>query len=41
MEKDPVKVIIDTNVLISAIIFGGIPEKIINLIQETKINKIT
>ncbi len=41
MEKDPVKVIIDTNVLISAIIFGGIPEKIIKLIQENKINAIT
>lgn len=41
MVKTPVKSVIDTNVLISAIIFGGNPQKIINLIQENKIIAIT
>lgn len=37
MEKTPVRAVIDTNILISAIIFGGNPKKTIELIQENKI----
>ena len=32
-----VKVVVDTNVLISAALFGGNPEKILNLVEEGKI----
>lgn len=41
MAKTPARSVIDTNVLISAIIFGGNPRKIIKLIQENKIIAIT
>ena len=41
MEKTPVRAVIDTNILISAIIFGGNSEKIIKLVQENKIIAIT
>lgn len=37
MEKNPLKVVVDTNVIISAIVFGGKPKKIIQLIIEGKI----
>lgn len=33
----PIKVVIDTNVYISAIIFGGIPEDVLNLIKDKKV----
>ena len=32
-----VKVVVDTNILISATLFGGNPEKILNLVEEGKI----
>lgn len=40
MEKNPLKVILDTNVLISSILFGGKPRKIIKLVQEGRITPI-
>ncbi len=41
MEKNPLKIVLDTNVLISSIIFGGKPRQIIKLVQENKIIAIT
>ena len=41
MLKNPARSVIDTNVLISAIIFGGNPQKVINLILENKVIAIT
>lgn len=41
MAKTPVRSVIDTNILISAIIFGGNPKKIIEFIQENKVIAIT
>ena len=41
MLKTPVKAVIDTNVIISSIVFGGKPKQIIKLIQESKITAIT
>ncbi len=41
MENEPLRVILDTNVLISSIIFGGKPRQIIKLLQENKIVAVT
>jgi putative PIN family toxin of toxin-antitoxin system len=41
MAKTPVRAVIDTNILISAIIFGGNPKKIIELIEENKLIGVT
>lgn len=41
MIKTPVNVVIDTNVIISSIVFGGKPKQILKLVQESKINAIT
>lgn len=40
MVKNPLKVILDTNVLISSILFGGKPRKIIKHVQEGNITPI-
>ena len=37
MDENPVKVVLDTNVLVSAIVFGGKPKEILNLVLEEKI----
>lgn len=39
--ENPVKVVLDTNVLISAIAFGGKPEEVLNLVLEEKIIGLT
>ena len=41
MKKAQVRSVLDTNILISAIIFGGNSEKIIESVQENKITAIT
>src|SRR5689334_6941584 len=41
MAKSPHNVVVDTNVLISAILFGGKPRQIITLILEGKITAYT
>src|SRR3989338_3778581 len=41
MDEDPVKVILDTNILISALGFGGKPRKILQLILDNQIRAIT
>jgi len=41
MVKKPVKVLLDTNVLISALIFGGKPEQTYNLVLDNQITAIT
>ena len=40
MIKTPVNVVIDTNVIIFSIIFGGKPKQILKLVRESKINAI-
>lgn len=40
MVKNPHKALLDTNILISSILFGGKPRKIIKLIQEGKITSV-
>ena len=40
MVKNPHKVLLDTNIVISSILFGGKPRKIIKFIQEGKIISI-
>lgn len=40
-DENPVKVVLDTNVLISAIAFGGKPEEVLNLVLEEKIIALT
>lgn len=35
------KIVADTNILISAIIFGGVPDQILNLVREQKIKLLT
>src|SRR6266480_3443509 len=40
MAKNPLKVLLDTNVLISSLLFGGKPRKIIRLVQEGKITPV-
>ena len=41
MGKNPPKVVVDTNVLISAILFGGNPRKILKLLAQHQISGIT
>lgn len=41
MTKTPLKAVLDTNILISSILFGGKPRQIIKLVQENKIIAIT
>lgn len=41
MARNPLKVVLDTNVLISALIYGGKPEQIYNLVLEKQIIAIT
>jgi len=41
MARAPVKVVLDTNILVSSLIFGGKPQQIENLILEKKIIGIT
>ncbi len=41
MAANPIKVILDTNILISGIGFGGKPREILNLILDDKIEAIT
>lgn len=41
MAKNPLKIVLDTNVIISSIIFGGKPRQIIKLVQENKVIAIT
>ena len=41
MENEPLRVVVDTNVLISSLIFGGKPRQIITLIQNHKIVAVT
>lgn len=41
MVKNRIKVVLDTNVLISAIVFGGIPKKVLNLILKEKFIGVT
>jgi len=41
MARAPVKVVLDTNVLVSSLIFGGKPQQIENLILEQKVIGIT
>ncbi|HSW96761.1 MAG TPA: putative toxin-antitoxin system toxin component, PIN family [Candidatus Saccharimonadales bacterium] len=40
MKKNQFNVVVDTNVLISSILFGGKPRQIIKLIQENKITAV-
>ena len=40
-DKNPVKVVLDTNVLISAIAFGGKPKEVLDLVLEEKIIALT
>ena len=35
-----IKVVLDTNVLVSAILFGGNPEKVLNMAAEKKIEML-
>jgi putative PIN family toxin of toxin-antitoxin system len=37
MEKNPLNIVLDTNVVISALLFGGKPRQIIKLVQEGKL----
>src|SRR5579872_7363409 len=41
IRKNPVKVLLDTNVLISALGFGGKPRQILLLVLEKKIKAVT
>ena len=41
IRKNPVKVLLDTNILISAFGFGGKPRQILQLILEKKIKSVT
>jgi putative PIN family toxin of toxin-antitoxin system len=41
IRKNPVKVLLDTNILISAIGFGGKPRQILQLVLEKKIKAVT
>lgn len=40
-DESPVKVVLDTNILISAIAFGGKPKNVLDLVLEEKIIAIT
>lgn len=42
MAKNPVRVILDTNIIISALLFGGKPREILSIVEdEANINAIT
>lgn len=41
MAKNPPRVLLDTNILISAHVFGGKPEQIYNLVLERQIEAVT
>lgn len=41
MPKAPLKVVLDTNVLISSIIFGGKPKQVVKLVLEKQIQGVT
>lgn len=41
MEKGPVKAVLDTNILVSAIVFGGKPEKIFQYALKKDISVVT
>ena len=41
MVKKPPKVVLDTNLLISALVFGGKPKQVYNLVLEKQIIGIT
>ena len=41
MAKKPLKIVLDTNILISALIYGGKPEQIYNLVLEKQIIAVT
>lgn len=41
MVKKPLKLVLDTNILVSALIYGGKPEQVYNLILEKQITAIT
>ena len=41
MVKKPLKLVLDTNILVSALIYGGKPEQIYNLVLEKQIIAIT
>ena len=41
MAKNPPRVLLDTNVLISAHVFGGIPQQVYNLVLEKQIEAVT
>lgn len=41
MDENPVKVVLDTNILISAISFGGKPKEVLDLVLEEKITAST
>jgi|SRR3989344_2148486 len=41
MVKKPLKDILDTNILISALVFGGKPEQIYNLVLEKQVLAVT
>ena len=41
IKKNPVKILLDTNILISALGFGGKPRQILQLILEKKIKAVT
>lgn len=40
MEENPIRVVLDTNILVSAILFGGKPEQILYYVIEKKIQAI-
>jgi len=41
MEKSQVKAVLDTNVLISGIVFSGIPRQVMNLVSQKKVSGVT
>lgn len=41
MAKKPLRVVIDTNIIISALVFGGKPEEVYNLVLEKQILAFT
>lgn len=41
MARNPLKVVLDTNILISALVYGGKPEQIYNLVLEKQMIAIT
>ena len=41
MVKSGIRVVLDTNVLVSAIVFGGIPQKVLSLVFKGDLTGIT